>query len=363
MVPFHSSLDLGIITPADTFFPETTGIRQSNSVSSVVTDGKKIYVGSLNGTIRGWSLTSTKHEGAFVEHRDVVNEMTILNDGTMVSAGDDSSIIHWSTKSYDKIRKFNGPEKAVSSCLVIQDQDLATSLKISKEDRVVIGGSWDGKVYMWDIRNANPVRVLLGHPAAVKKIAYFETRHGKSLASGCNNGELWVWDLKKFTVIHKVQAHLETICHLKTHGGILMSSGKDTSSGRKSSSVKIWDRDLKPVDEVQTGQEFVNKIFVFQNRFLVTASTQAVEVWDKNSNKEVIEKRQNNDIVVSATTMNDDTILVAKSRGVSLVKYVNKKMFLLKSLHKFRTQMGYPPVMVKYIFETFMTAKSSSSNN
>lgn len=352
----------GILTSSDTFLPQATNIRQPTSISSIVTDGKKVYVGSLNGTIRGWNLASGKHEGTFSGHRDVVNDMVILNDGTMVSASDDHSVIYWSTKSFDKILKYNGPEKSATSCLVIYDRELATSLKIAKGERVVFGASWDGKVYLWDIDNANPARVLLGHPAPVKKIVYFEGKHGKSLASGCTNGEIWVWDMKNFTIINKIQAHLETVCHLRTHNGLLLSSGKDAACGRRSSKVKIWDSDFKIVNEFETGQDHVNKFFVLQNRFLVTASTKSVEVWDMKSNKEVVERRQNTEIVASIAPMNNDGILIAKSHGVHLIRYLNKKKFLLKVLHNFRGQARYPPVVVKQIYESILGDAEVSLN-
>jgi len=347
-------LNLKTLTELDFFVPLKTNINQSLSITSMVTDGIKIYVGSLNGVIRGWISTSDKHEGEFSYHKDVINSMILLNDGTMISTSDDSKLVYWNAKSYDKIRKFFGPQKSVTCCAVIYDKELAIKFKNPKGERIVFGGTWEGNVYVWDISNANPGRVLI-HNNPIKKIVPFQTHYGKCLASGCHNGEIWIWKLEDFTTAHKFQAHLENLCHLGVYEGVLISSGKENSKAPRTNKIKIWDSTLNLIHEMETGREHINKFTMFHNRFLIVVSgIKTVEVWDVKKNKRVIDKCENLGIISEVSVINSETILVSKSHEVNIIRHTNQKFNMLKLLHKFRTKIGYPPVVVKLIYEAFI---------
>lgn len=341
-------MDLKCLKKADAFFLKPTNITQTTTITCMVTDGSRVFLGSLNGMIRGWNLKNNKLEGTFADHKSLINGMTLLNDGTMISVSDDCSMLQWSTRSYDKIRKFVGPEKPITCCAALYSREVAATLNIQQKDLVLLGGSWDGRVYLWSPVYVDPCRVLVRHPAPVKKIAVFENKTGPFVASGCDNGEILVWNLKTLNTVHRIKAHLETISDLKVYNGHILSSSRD----RK---LKVWDSKLELVRELETSTDHVNKFVSFRDNFLITVrGVKRAEIWGA-ATKKIIDGYEKSTVVSEVAVIDSETVALARSHEVKLFKYVNMKTLALRMLHKFRKEVGYPPVIVKSVCEAILS--------
>lgn len=341
-------MELKCLKKADAFLLKPTNITQTTTITCMATDGRRVFLGSVNGTIRGWNLQTNKLEGTFVDHKNLINGMTLLQDGTMISVSDDCTMLQWSTRSYDKICKFVGPEKPITCCAALYSKEVAATLHIQQKDLVLFGGSWDCRVYLWSPAYVDPCRVLIRHPAPIKKIVVFENTEGHFVASGCDNGEILVWNLKTLSAVHRVQAHSETICDLKIYNGNIMSSSRDRR-------LKIWDGKLELLRELDTSTDHVNKFVKFREHFLIAVrGVKKAEIWG-SATKKTIDEYEKSTIVSEVAAVDNETIVVARSHEVKLFKYVNMKTLALRMLHKFREEVGYPPVIVKLVSEAILS--------
>jgi WD40 repeat protein len=68
-----------------------------------------------------------------------------------------------------------------------------TSLDFSPDDSMLISGSVDNIVRIWDTGNGSLLRQLTGHTSPVFGVAF--SPDGKYIASGANEGSIRVWGL------------------------------------------------------------------------------------------------------------------------------------------------------------------------
>src|SRR5262249_46746464 len=68
------------------------------------------------------------------------------------------------------------------------------SLAFSPDGKTLIAGTDDGKLQLWDLRDAEPwaAALLLGHDAKTSSLAF--SPDGKSLATADESGRLILWD-------------------------------------------------------------------------------------------------------------------------------------------------------------------------
>ncbi len=79
-----------------------------------------------------------------------VNSLAILQDGLLVSGGDDNTIRIWDPKSGETIQILTGHNKSVNSLAVLPDGLLASS-------------SGDNTIRIWDPKIKETIKILTGH--------------------------------------------------------------------------------------------------------------------------------------------------------------------------------------------------------
>lgn len=330
--------------PSFTHFQfEEKKITHTTCISCILTEGDKLYVAGLDGQIKIWTLGATSAEGCLKGHTDLVNSMVILKDKTLLSASDDNSLIQWDLKARVGIIKLVGHEDSVTCCLSINNRRLATSLNIER-DFTVVSGSWDRTIRIWDITKKRSLRVLKGHTAPIKAVEYIEANGQAYIVSGSSNGEIYVWDLLKFSPVHKIQAYTETVNRILVVKDSIVAAGNDNS-------IKVFDSGLNTTNKIDLMTPKVRKMILFRRNFLITlCGVKTIEIWNIEK-KCLIQKKEFPSNLLELNKLDDDRIMIANRNEGWVMKYVNKPLLLTKALHKFRTQMNYPPIVVKQIYD------------
>jgi WD40 repeat protein len=119
----------------------------------------QIVSGGSDRTIRVWDIVSCKCIKMFSSTHVTVTGLTKISDDMVASCGLDNFICLWSLHTDTYVRKFEGHEDTVSSITYIAGMNL------------LVSGSYDKTVRVWDINSGKCLQVLQGHTSFIKCIA------------------------------------------------------------------------------------------------------------------------------------------------------------------------------------------------
>ncbi|MEG4338016.1 WD40 repeat domain-containing protein [Microcoleus sp. D3_18_C2] len=110
--------------------------------------------------------------------------------------------------------------------------DVITSLAISPDNTILVGGSWKN-IWVWDLQTGGIIRSIEGHSHWVLSVAI--SPDGNTLVSGGADKTIKVWNLKTGQVIRTLNGHSSwiTAVAIAAHGKIVSGSADKT--------IKIWE--------------------------------------------------------------------------------------------------------------------------
>jgi WD40 repeat protein len=126
-----------------------------------------------------------------------------------------------------------------------------SSAAFRADGRLLVTGSRDWKVRIWDVGDAGIVGKprILRHPAPVTSLALCED--GRALAVGCRSGQVFAWDLTSPSVVAVLpQLGLIFRVSIGEDGRTVLASGTETSARlwrlprRKPAGISVLEKDI-----------------------------------------------------------------------------------------------------------------------
>ncbi|EFC42183.1 BEACH domain-containing protein [Naegleria gruberi] len=156
-------------------------------------------------------------------HRDRITSAIISKDKSRIyTSSDDSTCKVYSIESKRQLRRIaDMGDMALSSCAVIEDPN--------SEQKVLIAGSWDNRVYVYSVEYGKVLDILEGHEDAVSKICI----SGDSLISSSWDSTVKVWkcssDSVSTTPLATFQEHDSPVhsLNIDTSGNMIVSGSED----------------------------------------------------------------------------------------------------------------------------------------
>ncbi|THV02703.1 WD40 repeat-like protein [Dendrothele bispora CBS 962.96] len=147
-------------------------------------DGTQIASGSNDQTVRVWNTINNPTMSPLKGHMLAVWSVAFSSDGQwMVSSSNDKSVRVWDMSSTKMtVKRFWKHDTEVYAVACSSQQ-------------TCISGSKDGVIYFWDSQKENEVMQV--HPKdeyGISSLAF--SQDGESIAVGCQDGKVRVWDLK-----------------------------------------------------------------------------------------------------------------------------------------------------------------------
>jgi WD40 repeat protein len=226
--------------------------------------------------------TLTGHEGE-------VTALSISPSGrTLASGSRDKTIKLWQLDSGELLHTFGGRSlwSNLGSNLGSNfgsnlwpnrgHQDRISALVFSRNGRILMSGSSDGSIKLWDLANLTLISTLPGHGWEISAIAL--DPQGYLLVSGSGDGLIQLWEPETDELIANLAQHQERISALLIHPQkqILVSGSYDKT-------IRLWD--LSNDQVIRTLKGHVDRVSALaitpDGSILLSASwDKTIKLWD-----------------------------------------------------------------------------------
>jgi WD40 repeat protein/predicted Ser/Thr protein kinase len=178
-------------------------------------DGKTLYSGSDDLTIRLWQIETGARRLTLTGHRGSVNALAIDPNGKILASGSaDKTIRLWRAADGKPIQTLSGHQSAVNA------------VAISPNGQILASAGEDKTIRLWNLKGGKAIRTLTGHQGAVLALAF--SPDGKMLASASADNTVMLWNLGTGKVHRILTAHRKWVraVAFSPDGQHLMSGGE-----------------------------------------------------------------------------------------------------------------------------------------
>ena len=333
-------------------FDEVTSLQ----LSSDGPDGNLLTVGSDNGMIKLFDITTGKLKNSFKGHDDTVTSVSLSKDNSLLATGSrDGTGKVWNT-NYECIRIFSGPI------------DIALPVCISPDGKWLVMSGENNTVKRMDISTGNCLNIYKGHTKDIWSI--FLSADGKQMVTGGADGIAKRWDIDTEKCLMTYKGH-DKLMTYKGHDKLMKYKGHDKNiirsvflstdkkivvTGCTDKTAKLWDAETgKCLKTFEHSSLYVFSVFLSNdNKHLFTVGSGSYEkfsdtfpykryyeciIWDANSGSKIVENVGHQGRILSACLSPDETRLITGSYDKTIRFWDTKTGELLATLYNL--QDGY----------------------
>ena len=235
-------------------------------------DGQTLVSGGSDSTIKIWHVGALDLIDILHKHNGMVRCVAFTPNGRiLVTGGDDRKIMFWDlmlrqvgislslddtaahsltfspdgqtlvTGSYRKIKVWHisRPKRMTILPQLLQSftghSHIIPSLVISADSKILISGSQDKTIKIWELETGELIRTLKGHRDGVYALAL--SPDGQILASGSADKTIKLWHLETGELLGTFTGHGNTVTAVA-----FTASGEILVSGSLDKTIKIWQR-------------------------------------------------------------------------------------------------------------------------
>lgn len=260
-------------------------------------------------------------------HTDSVLAVAVTPDGKLVISGsDDSTVKIWNRETGKELNTFKGHTHAVRSVAVTPD------------GKLVISGSDDSTVKVWNLETGKKLNTFKGHTQTVRSVAV--TPDGKQVISGSDDRSIKVWELETGEELFTLKGHADCVLAVAVtpDGKRLISS-----SGFYDQTIKVWN--LETQDELLTLTGHTNSINAVAvtpdgKRIISGSSDYSIKVWNLETGEELNTLTNNTSNVVLAVAVTPDG-----QRAIAGYRHKTIKVWNLETGEEMSSFRGHPSLV------------------
>uniref|UniRef100_A0A1B6MI01 WD repeat-containing protein 48 homolog n=1 Tax=Graphocephala atropunctata TaxID=36148 RepID=A0A1B6MI01_9HEMI len=187
--------------------------------------GKNLISASSDTTVKVWNAHKGFCMSTLRTHKDYVRALAYAKDREQVaSAGLDRAIFLWDVNTLTALTASNN---TVTTSSLNGSKNSIYSLAMNPQGTVIISGSTEKVLRVWDPRTCNKLMKLIGHLDNVKALVV--NRDGTQCLSGSSDGTIKLWSLGQQQCVHTFRIHTEGVWALMATEGFthVISGGRD----------------------------------------------------------------------------------------------------------------------------------------
>ncbi|MCC5654213.1 hypothetical protein LC609_31430, partial [Nostoc sp. XA013] len=174
---------------------------------------------------------------AFLGHEGTVNSVAISPDGQMIVSGSlDGTVRLWDILGNPIGQPFQG------------HRDSVNSVAISPDGQMIVSGSRDNTIRLWNIQGRPIGKPFDGHQGYVTAVAF--STDGQMIASGSWDKTVRLWDLGGNIISQPFYGHEDVIFSV-----VFSTDSQMIASGSWDNTVRLWDIQGHPIGKPFWGHE------------------------------------------------------------------------------------------------------------
>uniref|UniRef100_A0A2M4APC3 WD repeat-containing protein 48 homolog n=1 Tax=Anopheles triannulatus TaxID=58253 RepID=A0A2M4APC3_9DIPT len=184
--------------------------------------GRNLISASCDTTVKVWNAHKGFCMSTLRTHRDYVQALAYAKDREQVaSAGLDKAIFLWDVNTLTALTASNN---TVTTSSISGSKESIYSLAMNPSGTIIVSGSTENTLRIWDPRTCNKIAKLKGHTENVKALVVSED--GTQVVSGSSDGKIKLWSIGQQRCIQTISVHSEGVwCLLMTEGFSHVISG------------------------------------------------------------------------------------------------------------------------------------------
>jgi len=159
--------------------------------------------------------------------------------------------------------------------------DFVRGVAITPDGRLIVSGSWDRTIKVWNVLTNQLLATLEGHTGSVWCVAI--TPDGKRIVSGSSDKKIKIWDGDNYQLLATLEGHLNEVM-----GVAITSDGNRVVSCSCDKTVKIWDsQNYKLLATLEGHTNHVLRVAIsFDGNCVVSGSRDnTIRVWNGQSHQ------------------------------------------------------------------------------
>jgi WD40 repeat protein len=238
-------------------------------------DGQTLASVGADSTIKIWHVGALDLIDILHKHNGIVRCVAFTPDGRMLATGgDDRKILFW-----DLMKR----QVAIALSL---DDTAAHSLVLSQDGQTIVTGSYR-KIKVWctsglagvkDLEDVQPLYNLMGHSHIVRSLAI--SADGKLLVSGSRDQTIKIWQLETGELIRTLKGHQDEVCTIT-----LSPDEQIIASGSADKTIKLWHLETGELLSTFTGHtdKVTAVVFTTSGEMLVSGSLdKTIKIWQRS---------------------------------------------------------------------------------
>lgn len=157
--------------------------------------------------------------------------------------------------------------------------ELVTGVSMSQSQDLLVSGSWDREVRLWDVHTGQCVRVLEGHTDFISSVCFTPDDQHILSSSGDNTARLW--KVKNGQCVTILEGHSKPIATVTCD-----STGRYALTGGKDKAVRLWELESGECLRVFEGHsKVVNSVRFHPNpKYILSGSwDNTIRMWDRET--------------------------------------------------------------------------------